>query len=422
LAVRRPPRSPITPAGRRRTFRAAVVEAMRGPYGQRGGALAGWHPVDLSAEIMNRVLAASGLGAVPLEDVILGCTSQVGAQAANVARRAVLAAGWPEGVPAMTVESDACSSLRSVNLAAQSVASGRQFVLAGGVEVTSAVPRGAPLAQPATGKPYGARLTARYKNQGGLAPPGLVAEEVARRWSLSRQQLDAWAGTSLERARAAQAAPPRYIAAVQRLSPSSAADPEQTPPVRGRKVKLPGLLERDEALDGKGRRPGPSRLLPLYLQGGVITAGNMAGEGDGAAAVLVASPTGMETFGLVAKALITGFAASAASPAIWPVSAVPATLSALQDAGLRKADIDRWYVHESSAAAVLAWSAETGVALDDVNPNGGALASTAPVGAVGAGLVAEAVAGLATGRNGTAVVCVAGEGGLGTACVLTMPT
>jgi len=421
LPVRRSPRGPLLPPGSATRPRALVVESLRGPYGLRGGALAGWHPVDLSAELMEKLLSVARLPGSSLKDVIWGCTSQVGAQAANVARRSVLAAGWPERIPGLTIDNHACSSSRALNLAAQAALTGGGLLLAGGVEVTSAVPLGAPLAQPGIGKPYGLRLTARYKEEGGLGPPGLVAEEVCRRWSFTRAELDAWARESLGRAQSAQEPPPGYVLPLQRLRPSSAAE-AAVAPVRGRRPKQAELLERDEALEGKRRKADISGLPAAYLHGGVITAGNMAAEGDGAAAVLVAGAGAAAELGVACKAAIAGFAVGATSPAIWPLAAVPASLAALDDAGLRVADIDRWYVYESSAAAVLAWSKEMDVPLDVVNPNGGALASTSPVGAVGAGLVAEAVAGLAKGRNGTALVCTAGEGGVGAACVLGPPS
>ena len=144
--------------------------------------------------MLSQLVERVGINGGAVDDVIFGCTTQVGAQASNIARRAVLAAGWPEHVPGATVDRHAASSAQAVHWAAQAVMSGAQgLVVAGGVEVMTAVPLGASLSVPSVGKPYGQRLQDRYKGQGGgLLPPGLAAEEVARRWSLDRTQLDKW--------------------------------------------------------------------------------------------------------------------------------------------------------------------------------------------------------------------------------------
>ena len=156
----------------------------------------------------------------------------------------------------------------------------------------------------------------------------------------------------------------------------------------------------------------------MYVDGGAITAANMAAEGDGAAALLIAEPQRAHDLGLSAKAALVSFAVAGGRPEVWPVATVAATSEALRRAGLSPGDVDRFEVHESSAAAVLAWMAETGVRPERVNPDGGALATTAPLGAAGAGLFAAAVAGLASGDARYALVCSVGEGGVATACVL----
>jgi acetyl-CoA acetyltransferase family protein len=388
---------------------AVVVDALRTPFGRRGGALSGWHPVDLAAELLCRLVGRNGLDGTVVDDVVLGCTSQVGAQACNVARRAVLAAGWPESVPGATVDRQAASSAQAVHWAAQAVMSGAQdLVVAGGVEVMTAVPLGASLAMPAVGKPYGLRLQERYREGGGLLPPGLVAEEVVRRWSLRREELDAWAFGSRAKARRAQLHRPGYLSEVAVL-------PGAPGYVSG------SVLTGDEALSPVGSLSDLAALAPAYVNGGAITAANMAAEGDGAAAILVASPQRARDLGLVAKARVVSFAVAGGGPEIWPVVTVAATSAALRRAGLAPAEVDRFEVHESSSAAVLAWLAETGVRPELVNPEGGALATTAPLGAAGAGLFAAAVAALASGDVRYALVCAAGDGGVATACVLARP-
>ncbi len=384
---------------------AVVVDALRTPYGRRGGALSGWHPVDLAAELLSQLASRNGLDGTVVDDVVLGCTSQVGAQACNIARRAALAAGWPDSVPGATVDRQAASSAQAVHWAAQAVMSGAQdLVVAGGVEAMTAVPWGASLAVPSVGKPFGRRLQERYRDGTGLLPPGLAAEEVVRRWSLGRDELDAWAFGSRARARRAQRHKPRHLIEVQVGAGAPAAAAR--------------LLVRDEALSPANTRADLAALAPVYVEGGAITAGNMAAEGDGAAALLIASPKRARDLGLVAKARFMSFAVAGAAPEIWPVATVAATSEALRRAGLALDEVGRFEVHESSSAAVLAWLAETGVPRERVNSDGGALATTAPLGAAGAGLFVAAVAGLAAGDVRYALVCTAGEGGVATACVL----
>lgn len=371
-----------------------VIDAARTPYGRRGGALAGWHPVDLAAELLGHVLSRAGIEPVQLEGVFFGCTSQLGAQAGNIARRAALAAGWPESLPGATVEAHVASSAQAVHLAAGMVASGTQDLLvAGGVEAMSTVPLGASLAQPVVGKPLGRRLAERYQGGRGLPPPGLVAEEVARRWSLGRADLDAWAVGSHRKASASQAGAPRYLVPV-------------------------GGLDRDENLGHFPSRSAVRALVPAYLPGGVVTAANMASEGDGASAVVVASEATTRKLGLSPRARFVALASAGSEPAVWPAATVPATTLVLRKARLAIDDVDWWYVHESSSAAVLAWVAEMRVPAERVNPEGGALASMDPAGAAGAGLLAMAVQCLAEGRGRRALVAVAGEGGVGLACLL----
>jgi acetyl-CoA acyltransferase len=381
------------------TGEAFVVDAVRTPYGRRGGALSSWHPVDLAAELLTQLVARSGIDGDVIDDVILGCTSQVGAQACNIARRAVLAAGWSESVPGVTVDRQAASSAQAVHWAAQAVMSGAQsLVVAGGVEVMTFVPLGASLAVPAVGKPYGQRLQARYKEMGGLPPPGLVAEEVASKWSLSRSVLDDWALLSRKRARHAQPSSLRYMCRV---------------PGQGRVA-----LAKDEALGPRVSGAEIAALLPAYRGDGVITAANIAAEGDGASAVLIAGPSQVRAMSLTPRARFVSFATAGSSPDVWPTATVPATWEALKRAGIGVEQVDRWEVHESSAAAVLAWLAELDVPREKVNPDGGALATTSPLGAAGAGLFAAAVDGLAQRGERRAVVSVAGDAGIATACVL----
>jgi acetyl-CoA acyltransferase len=350
--------------------------------------------------VLSQLLGRVGLDGGAVDDVILGCTTQVGAQACDIARRAVLAAGWPEHVPGATVDRHAASSSQAVHWAAQAVTSGAQgLVVAGGVESMTAVPLGASLSVPSVGKPYGQRLQDRFKGQGGaLLPPGLAAEEVARRWSLDRATLDKWALESRQRALRAQKKRPSYM------------------------LSLPGPLKTaltmDEAIGRRSSLAEIAALSPAYLEGGVVTAANMAAEGDGASALLIASAERAEELALAPIARLVSFATVGTDPLVWPAASVPAAKAALDRAGLTVDDIDWWEVYESSAVAVQVWLAEMKVGTDLVNPTGGALATTGPLGAVGAGLFVAAVSGLVEAGLRRALVCVAAEGGMATACVL----
>jgi len=187
-------------------------------------------------------------------------------------------------------------------------------------------------------------------------------------------------------------------------------------------LALPGpaqtALGMDEALGRRWSRAEVAVLSPVYLEGGVVTAANMAAEGDGASALLIASAERASELALVPLARLVSFATVGTDPLVWPAATVPAAKAALDRAGLTADDIDWWEVHESSAVAVHVWLVEMKVGADRVNPTGGALATTAPLGAVGAGLFVAAVSGLVDAGLRRALVCVAAEGGIGTACVL----
>jgi len=266
----------------------------------------------------------------------------------------------------------------------------------------SAVPLGANLSVPSVGKPFGKGLAERYRNGGGFLPPGQVAEAVARRWALSRAALDRWALSSIERARRRGKALP-YLVVV---------------PGNGRSARA---LKVDEALLSPQPASAVRGLAPLFEAEGVVTAGNMAAEADGVSVVLVADALTASRLGLVPKARFISFSEVAGDPAMWPVATVEATRSALLRAGTGFSDIDRYEIHESSAAAVLAWLSCTGVDEARVNPDGGSLAFGSPLGAVGAGMFAGAVSALAEGRAGTVALSIAGDGGVATACVLAQP-
>ncbi|MET0881603.1 MAG: steroid 3-ketoacyl-CoA thiolase, partial [Acidimicrobiales bacterium] len=176
---------------------AVIVDAIRTPMGKRNGKLSGFHPADLAGEVLKALSDRNDLDPALVEDVIMGCVMQVGAQGVNIGRNAVLASGWPESVPATTIDRQCGSSQQSAHFAAQGVMAGAyDIVVAAGIEVMSMVPMGASMMAPNTGVPFGPKMMARYEDRGGLVPQGTSAELIAEKWSLSREELDAYGARS----------------------------------------------------------------------------------------------------------------------------------------------------------------------------------------------------------------------------------
>ena len=374
---------------------AVIIDAVRTPIGRRNGALRDWHPVDLAAEVLMSLQARTGIDPALIDDVILGCVSQVGEQAVNVARSAVLGAGWVDSVPGTTVDRQCGSSQQAVHFAAQGVLAGAyDIVVAGGVEVMSRVPMGSAYAESRFGLPYGPKVQARYARLGGLAPEGIAAEAVAQRWGLSRDELDRFSLVSHERARHA-ADGGRFDSQVASVTGAG-----------GR------ILRRDEGIRDTTLH-ALAALKPTFVQAdrpGVITAGNSSQISDGAAALLIMSEGRANELGLTARARFVDFAISGADPLLMLTAPIPATHRVLGRAGLTIDQIDAFEVHEAFAAAVLAWVHELHPDMTRVNANGGAIALGDPLGSSGARLMTTLLCELerAGGRFGLQTMC---EGG-----------
>ncbi|GBG40218.1 thiolase family protein [Mycobacterium montefiorense] len=342
-----------------------IVEAVRTPVGKRNGGLSGMHAADLSAIVLNEVLERAGVGPEIVDDVIWGCVSQVGDQSSNIGRYAVLAAGWPESIPGTTVNRACGSSQQALDFAVQAVMSGQQdVVVAGGVEVMSRVPLGSARA---SGMPYGPKVLARYDdfsfNQ------GLSAEMIAKKWGLSRSQLDEFSVQSHERAAAAQ---------------DSGAFTDQMIPV----------FTDDEAVvtaDEGVRRGSPveklGALKPAFAEDGVIHAGNSSQISDGAAALLVTTSEMAIELGLTPIVRYRAGAVTGADPVLMLTGPIPATEKVLRKAGVSLAEVGAFEVNEAFAPVPMAWIAETGADPGLVNPLGGAIALGHPLGASGAVLM-----------------------------------
>ncbi|OPC83912.1 acetyl-CoA acetyltransferase [Embleya scabrispora] len=379
---------------------AVVVDAVRtaSGKGKPGGALSGTHPVDLLAHTLRALVERNGLDPALVEDVIAGCVTQGGDQSLNIARNAVLAAGFPEGVPATTVDRQCGSSQQAAHFAAQGVIAGAyDIVIAAGVESMSRVPMG--LASHG-GNPFGGGLLAgRYPE--GLIPQGYSAELISARWNLDRETLD------------------RFSARSHRLAAQAAAegafDREIVP------ITVAGGEHRvDETVRPSTSEEGLAGLKPAFVDEGMaarfpeidwrITPGNSSPLTDGASAALIMSEERANALGLTPRARFHAFAVTGDDPLLMLMGVVPATRKVLERAGLGIDDIDAFEVNEAFAPVPLAWAAEVGADPEKVNRRGGAIAIGHPLGASGGRLLSTLLGVLEAtgGRYGLQTMC---EGG-----------
>ncbi|MFY1686124.1 thiolase family protein [Micromonospora sp. WMMD730] len=350
---------------------AVIVGAVRTPVGRRKGGLAEVHPVDLSAHVLRALADRTGIDPGQVDDVVWGCVSQVGEQSWNVARNAVLAAGWPESVPGTTLDRQCGSSQQALHFAAATVVSGQaDLVVAGGVESMTRVPMGSSVGD---GMPFSDRIRARYRGVEGFADDqplpfnqGVGAELIAARWRFSRSQLDEFALASHEKAAAAQDA--------------GAFDPELAPvPLSdGRSFTTDEGIRRDTSLAALGELKTPFRT------DGVVTAGSASQISDGAAALAVTTSEWASRHGLRPLARVHTAVVAADDPVAMLTAPIPATAKALRRAGLGIEEIGVYEVNEAFAPVPLAWLAETEADPERLNPRGGAIALGHPLGASGA--------------------------------------
>jgi len=374
---------------------AVIVDAVRSPLGKRNGRLKNWHPVDLAAEVMNTLVERTGVDPARIDDVVMGCVMQVGEQALNVARNAVLAAGWPDTVPGTTVDRQCGSSQQAAHFAAQGVIAGAyDIVVAGGVEVMSRVPMGSSVADRNFGFPFGPRVETRYAPQGGLVGQGISAELIAEKWNISREELDAFGARSQEFA--------------QRATREGRFQNEIVPVLDAEG----NMMTTDEGLRETTMEKLAS-LKPSFKpveEGGRVTAGNSSQITDGATAVLIMSEEMAKKLGLKPRARFVNFAMAAEDPRFMLTAPIPATKKVLERAGLTMDDIDLVEINEAFASVVLAWEKELHPDMDKVNVNGGAIALGHPLGASGTRLMTTLLNELERtgGRYGLQTMC---EGG-----------
>jgi acetyl-CoA acetyltransferase family protein len=347
--------------------------------------------MDLAANVLKAALRRTGVDPIQVDDVVMGCVTQVGEQGLNIARGAVLAAGLPIEVAANTVNRFCGSGLQAVNYAAIQIMAGQaEIAIGGGVESMTRVPMGSDADGPGDG-PMSPALIARFPD---LVPQGISAELIAEKWKLTRGQLDEFSvGSQRKAGHAIQAGYfRREIEPIQVLEANG-----QTKPFNTDEHCRPGTTM--EALAG---------LKPAFKEDGVIHAGNSSGIVDGAAAVLLASGERASALGLKARARVVATAVSGSDPVLMLTGPIPSTQKALRLAGLGVKDIDLWEINEAFAPVPIVVAHELGIPLDRINVNGGAIALGHPLGATGAMILATLLNELERRelRRGAATLCI----------------
>ncbi len=367
---------------------AYIVGAVRTPVGRRNGGLAPVHPVDLGAHVLTELVSRTGIDPAAVDDVIMGCVSQIGPQSIDIARNAWLSAGMPESVPGVTIDRQCGSSQQAVHFAAQGVLSGTQdLVIAAGVESMSQVPMGSNVALPmekGMAPPFGQGWLARYGDQEISQFRG--AQLMCEKWGIKRRQLEEFALDSHARA----------IRAIDEGRFES-------------EITAVGEVRTDEGPRRDTSLEKMAELKPLR-EGWELTAATASQISDGAAGLLIASEEAVRRYGLTPRARIHALAVVGADPVYMLTGPIPATERVLSRSGLGIDDIDVFEVNEAFAPVLLAWSAETGASLEKTNPNGGAIALGHPLGATGAILMTKLLHELerSGGRYGLQTMC---EGG-----------
>jgi acetyl-CoA acetyltransferase family protein len=377
---------------------AVIIDAVRTPVGRRNGKYKDIHPVDLAAIPLRALIDRNGIDAALVEDVIMGCVSQTGEQGLNIARNAVLAAGYPEDVVGTTIDRQCGSSQQAAHFAAQGVMAGAyDVVIAAGIESMTRIPMGI-TAQQGPGMPFGPLMMERYSH--GLIPQGLSAEMICDKWGLTRSQLDEIALDSHQRAARAT---------------EEGRFESQLVPVSVTGENGAELVTRDEGIRWDTSLDKLASLQPAFKPDGMVTAGNSSQISDGAAAVLIMNEEKARELGLRPRARFVSFALAGVDPVIMLTGPIPATTKALDRSGLTIDQIDLIEINEAFAAVVAAWLAEHGGAEPTelwarTNVNGGAVALGHPLGASGARLLTTLVHELERtgGRYGLQTMC---EGG-----------
>lgn len=381
-----------------------IVEAARTPVGRFRGGLKDVRADHLGAAVLGALVERAGLAPQQVDDVVFGCVSQVGEQCGNIARTALLSAGWPESIPGMTVDRKCGSSEAAVHVAIGSIAAGQaDVVIAGGAESMTRVPMGGN--RDVHGMPFGWRLSERF----ALTSQGEAAERLCDLWQLDRAALDDYAIESHRRA--ARAADAGHFD--REIVPVSLTDWSE------RESGSQGVVSRDETIRRDTSREKLGTLKTSFRpEGGRVTAGNASQISDGAAAVLLTREDHARKLGLRARARIVASATVGSDPVLMLTGPIAATRKVLERAGLRLDDIDLFEVNEAFAPVPMVWMREFGVGHERLNVNGGAIALGHPLGGSGARIMTTLLHEMERrqARYGLQAICCAG--GLGTATLI----
>jgi len=382
--------------------KAYIVSAVRTPGGKKNGSLSDWHPADMGAAVLDELVKQTGVDPKDIDDVIFGCVDQVGAQAGNLARNAVLASSLPESVPGTTIDRQCGSSQQALHFAAQAVMSGTQdIVIAGGVEVMSIVPIGASITdgmKAEHGFPFNAKgIEKRY--------PGIFfsqftgAELVADKWNLSRSDLDSFALES-------------HIKAAN----ASKADlfKNEILPLEGNKGSM---VISDEGIRYDASIEGLSGLNSV-IEGGVITAGNASQITDGASAIMICNDEGLKKIKTNPRALIKTITVVGDDPIFMLTGPIPASKLALKQSNLNIDEIDLYEVNEAFAPVPMAWAIELNADKNKLNVNGGAIALGHPLGATGTKLMTTMLHELERRKGRYALQAICEGGGTANATII----
>ncbi len=377
---------------------AVIVDAVRTPGGKRNGKLRNWHAVDLAAEPLKALVKRNDLDPALIDDVIMGCVMQVGEQALNIGRSAVLAAGFPESVPATTIDRQCGSSQQAMHFAAQGVIAGAyDVVVAAGVEHMTHTPLGSSIVRD-LGFPFGPSMMSRYAEVGGLVSQGVGAEMIADQWGASREDLDRFSARSQQYAARATAEGRFERELIKLAVKDDQGDPTDE------------VITSDEGIRPDTTVEVLANLKPAFKPDGKVTAGNSSQITDGAAAVLIMSEERANALGLTPRARFHAFALAGVDPVTMLTGPIPATRQVLERAKLTMDDIDLTEINEAFASVVLAWDKELHPDMGKVNVNGGAIALGHPLGCSGAKLMCTLLNELERtgGRWGLETMC---EGG-----------
>lgn len=385
---------------------AYVVDAIRTPLGRRNGTLKSVHPVDLLAGQLNAIIARNGVPPEGIEDVIIGCVSQIGEQGADIARNAILSAGLPESIPGTTVDRQCGSSLQAIQFAIQGVQSGfYDLVIAGGVESMSRVAIGSNISQDKN--PITESLGERYSLNGQWFSQAYGAELIAKKYGFKREELDEFGFRS------------HKLAASSRDHFRKEIVPVKTGNNQGGAVKEVEL-DFDEGVRPDTTLEKMMSLPPAFKGLDLITAGNSSQITDGASATLIASERAISKYDLKPLARFLSFSVVGVDPVTMLTGPIPATKKALDRAGLTKDQIDIYEVNEAFSPVPLAWLREFDVPVGKLNPHGGAIAIGHPLGATGSRLVATILNGLRSSGGKLGLIAVCEGGGMANSAVVEL--